>query len=111
MQLNYKKIWKRKTLTAKILAGFISWKREHFNYPIHRFKVKKWYRLINRIQMIGLTKPDVLTILQMRACNHRVKCIKNSTGLTHKKIMAVLYYYDVWKKNNWKNKIGRIILK
>lgn len=103
MQINYKKIWKRETLTAKVLAWIISNKREHFNYPAHRFKIEKWFRLINRLQMIGLSRQQKVDIVMLRQhYKHKVKVIVKKTGIARKKVLAVLYYYNCWKTKDWR---------
>lgn len=110
IKINHAKLQKDKTIIARMWRSYNHIKHEIFIYPVHRFKVKKWYRLINKIQMRGLTDNDKFTILSMRSCGHKVKCIKDSTGLPHKKIMAVLYYHGFTKISGINCLIGRIIL-
>jgi len=102
--LNYKKIWKRETVTAKFLAWFISNKRKHINYPLNRFK-RKWYRLINRIQIIGLSNRQKVDIVMLRQhYKHKTKTIVKKTGLSRTKVMAVLYHYNCWKIKDYRDK-------
>lgn len=102
IKINHRKLQKDKTIIARTWRKYNSIKHNIFIHPIHRFKTKYWHRLINKIQMIGLSKEDKITILTMRQCNHKLKCICNSTGIERKKVMAVLfYYYAVKKGRSW----------
>lgn len=103
IKINHAKLQKDKTIVGRAWREYNHIKHKIFIYPIHRFKTNYWYRLINRIQMMGLSKQDKTTILTMRQCNHKLKCICNSTGIEQKKVMAVLFFYNAEKKGrNWK---------
>jgi len=104
MKLNYKKIWKRKSISDRILADFIGWKRKYFSYPLHRFKIERWYHLINRLQMIGLTKKQKEEIIILRQhYKHKIKTIGKKLNISNKRVLAVLYYYNCWKIQDWRD--------
>ena len=101
--LNYKKIWKRKTLADKIFAGFISSKRKYINYPLYKFKKERWLLLVNRFQMMGISKRQRVDIVMLRQrYGHKAKVIARKTGLSKTKVLAVLYYYNCCKRKGWR---------
>jgi len=101
MKLNYQKIWKRKTIPDKILA-FIIGNKQKINCSLYRFKKHYWYRLINRIQMIGVSKENKIWIIRCRQQYHqKAKTIAKENEISKKKVLAILYYYNCWKIKSW----------
>jgi len=72
--------------------------RQKLRYKIYRFKKEKWYHLINRLQMIGLSKRQKVDIVILRQhYRHKVKAISKMLEISNTKVLAVLYYYNCWK--------------
>ena len=90
-----KKSWKLK---------LIQFHNKHLVRQVHKFKKTYWYRLINRLQMIGLSKDQKVNIIMLRQhYRHKTKIIAKKTKLSKTKVLAVLYYYNCWKTNkDWR---------
>jgi len=69
---------------------------------MYRFKKEKWFKLVNRIQMHGLTKKQKVDIIYSRQHYHlKTKSIAKQLKIPKRKVQAVLYYYNCWKIKDW----------